>query len=260
MQNNQNPNGGYLWKSPKMEVYKFHQILLEQKHLLIAGASGSGKSVIVNGMIYTALHDFPSDKANGVKFVLLDPKRVELIDYKNLPHTVCYASEPDDMIKALQIATDMTDRRFKEMQSRHEKLYSGGHVYVIIDEYADLVTLRRKKVEPLVSRLTQIGRAAKVHVLLCTQNPLRNIITPNIRVCLDSIVGLRTASAQDSRNILRRTGLELLPPYGSCILQTPGGHLQQYTNIPMIPDEKIQSVINHWMNQARAAKEFENQK
>ena len=109
----------------------------KQSHLLIAGKTGSGKSIVINGIIHALLlQNVPS----AAGFVLVDPKRVELIDYKNIPHCLYYASEPGQPADALRYALRITENRFSVMQARHEKKYTGGNVYVIIDELADLMT------------------------------------------------------------------------------------------------------------------------
>ena len=84
------------WKTPAGQVYTLYRDMLNQPHLLIAGATGSGKSVVINGLVYTALHDSPA----AVQFILIDPKRVELVDYRPLPHTLQYSSEPGEMVQA----------------------------------------------------------------------------------------------------------------------------------------------------------------
>lgn len=124
------------WETPQGSYYNLFADMLQQPHLLVAGATGSGKSVVINGIITTALKDSPA----AVQFIFIDPKRVELVDYKPLPHTLKYASEPGDMVQALQYAMDTTESRYRAMQARHKKNYSGGAVYVIIDELADLMT------------------------------------------------------------------------------------------------------------------------
>lgn len=237
-------------------IYTFHKELAAQKHLMIAGATGSGKSVIVNGIVYTLLHRPPLDTADGAQLILIDPKRVELVDYRDTPHCIRYASEPDTMLSALQYALDITEKRFVKMQEEHVKLYTGSDVYVIIDEFADLMTTNAKAVTPIVQRLAQIGRAARVHIILCTQCPLATVIPTKIKANFDSIVGLHTARAQDSRNIIGRKGLEDLPQYGECIFQCPGKE-EHGTNIPMIPDEIIQELLQVWSNRVEECKEEE---
>lgn len=229
------------YKTPSGQVFTLYRDMLSQPHLLIAGATGSGKSVIINSLIYTALYDSPA----AVRFILIDPKRVELIEYKNLPHTIQYASEPGEMIGALQGALDIVEMRYKLMQRHRARKYKGAAVYIIIDELADLMTTNKKQVQPLIQRLAQIGRAANVHIIAATQCPLAAVIPTPIKVNFDSRVGLRTRSRQDSRNILDCPGCEMLPRYGQGYYMTPEG-LQLY-NIPMIPDTERQRIIKHWI-------------
>lgn len=221
------------WTTPAGQIYTLYRSMLEQPHLMIAGATGSGKSVVINALIYTALRCFPFDTANGAQFILIDPKRVELAKYRNLPHVLSYASEPDAMLSALHYAMDITESRYKAMQKAGEYKHSGGHVYVIIDEFADLMTTDRRHIQPIIQRLAQIGRAANVHIILATQCPIAKVIPTEIKVNFDARVGLRTRSAQDSRNILGVSGCELLPRYGKGYYMEPEG-LTLY-NLPMIP-------------------------
>lgn len=217
--------------------------MMQQPHLLIAGATGSGKSVVINGIMHTALYNSPVQ----VQFILIDPKRVELVDFARLPHTLQYASEPGDMIQALKKAMEITEGRYKTMQRQRVKKYPGGAVYVVIDELADLMTTNKRQVMPLLQRLAQIGRAANVHIIAATQCPLSAVIPTQIKVNFDSRVGLRTRSSQDSRNILGVKGCELLPRYGQGYYMTPEG-LTLY-NIPMIDPVEVQRLIKHWEKQ-----------
>lgn len=228
------------WRTPPGQVYSLYRDMLKQPHLLIAGATGSGKSVVINGLVYTAMYDSPA----AVQFILIDPKRVELVDYKPLPHTLMYASEPGEMVEALEKAMEITESRYKAMQRQRVKKYPGGALYVIIDELADLMTTARRQVQPLIQRLAQVGRAANVHIIAATQCPLATVIPTPIKVNFDSRVALRTRSAQDSRNILGLTGCELLPRYGQGYYMTPDG-LTLY-NIPMQPQEDINALVKYW--------------
>ena len=228
------------WRTPPGQVYSLYRDMLKQPHLLIAGATGSGKSVVINGLVYTAMYDSPA----AVQFILIDPKRVELVDYKPLPHTLMYASEPGEMVKALEKAMEITESRYKAMQRQRVKKYPGGALYVIIDELADLMTTARRQVQPLIQRLAQVGRAANVHIIAATQCPLATVIPTPIKVNFDSRVALRTRSAQDSRNILGLTGCELLPRYGQGYYMTPDG-LKLY-NIPMQPQGDINALVKYW--------------
>jgi len=232
------PRARYI--TPGGTYYKLFDDMAQQPHLLIAGATGSGKSVVINGIIYTLLLSGP-DK---VGLILLDPKRVELVQYRDCPHTLVYSSEPDEMVEALQIAVNVIESRYSLMAKRHERKYTGSDVYVVIDELADLMTTNKRRVQPLLQRICQIGRAAKVHVIAATQCPLSVVIPTPIKVNFDARVALRTRSAQDSRNIIGQAACERLPRYGQGFYMTPEG-LRLY-NIPMYTNEQFDALLNHW--------------
>ena len=230
--------------SPGGQYYTLYADMMKQPHLLIAGATGSGKSVVINGIMYTALVNGP-DKA---RFYLLDPKRVELVQYKDCPHCALYACEPAEMVRALQTALNVIENRYHEMQKQRVRLYPGNDLYIVIDELADLMTTNKRDVLPLLQRIAQIGRAAKVHIIAATQCPLATVIPTPLKVNFDSRVALRTRSAQDSRNILGCTGCERLPRYGQGYYMTPEG--MTLYNIPMYTDEQIDRMTTYWTTRA----------
>lgn len=237
------------YTSPGGQIYRLFEDMLNRPHLLIAGATGTGKSVLINGLIHTALHFTP----DRMQFILIDPKRVELRRYRRTPHCIVYASEPDDMVKALQQAIDIIERRYQYMQ-RHDMLqYDGPRVYVVIDELADLLTTQRKEVEPILQRIGQIGRAAGVGILGATQRPTTDIISAKITANMDCRVGLRTATAQHSRNIIGRAGCERLPdPLTDHVAQAyyiRGAKCERYT-LPYIPDDERRRYIDYWTGRA----------
>jgi len=232
------------YTTPAGSIYTLYRDMTAQPHLLVAGATGSGKSVVINGIMHTLLHRLPLDVAGGAQVILIDPKRVELVQYKDLPHTLLYASEPDTMRGALSAAMRLTEKRYKEMQKHRERKYIGSDVYVIIDEWADLYLTDRKHTGPLLQRLAQIGRAARVHVILATQTPIAKVIPTEIKCNFDARVGLRARSAQDSRNIIGKAGLEDLPRYGQGYFMTPDG--DTLYNIPMIPETELRQLVRYW--------------
>lgn len=217
--------------------------MLNQPHLLIAGASGSGKSVLLNGLVCAILRHHP----NQMQMILIDPKRTELNEYAAMPHTLRHATEHGDIIAALDYALGIVNARYKDMQRRRMRTYDGANVYVIIEEFADLVTTAKKETLPTVQRLCQIGRAAKVHVILVTQCPLATIIPTAVKVNFTAICGLHTATRQQSRNILDMPGLEQLPRYGKCIYQTPAG-MWRY-DVPYTGDREIAAVTTFYKKQ-----------
>lgn len=237
------------YSTPKGETYDLFSGMLRQSHLLIAGASGSGKSVLVNGLICTTLYDFPFDTSGGKQLILIDPKRTELSQYKNLPHCLYHASEPDTMVNALHYALGITERRYVNMERQGLRTYNGGDIYVVIEELADLMTTQKHTVQPLIQRLCQIARAAKIHLIAATQCPLREIIPTPIKCNFDGRVALRTRCAQDSRNILGVSGAELLPRYGECLYLTPDEMTIQHYAVPYITEEQQGELIRWWMEQ-----------
>ena len=236
--------------TPGGQVYTLYRELSERPHLLIAGATGSGKSVALNGIIHTLL---TLHSPFQCQLVLIDPKKVELIQYSDLPHTARYASESIDIIRSLQWAVDETDRRFSCMQRDKVREYTGPHLYVIIDELADLMTAMKKDALPLLQRLAQIGRAARVHVISCTQNVLATTIPTTLKCNFSTILGLRTATAQQSRLLIAVPGCETLPDpkregkgYG---FLRDGADLQKYP-LHMYTDNEIQRLVDYWQSPA----------
>lgn len=232
------------WHTPSGNYYTHIREMLDEPHLLIAGATGSGKSVLVNTLIYTALLDAPCQR----QFILIDPKSVELMDYEKLPHTIRYADELNDIVRALEDACSLMDRRFKYMKENHLKKFDGSDVYVIIDEWVDLKFQLGKKAETPMIRLASKARASKIHLILCTQRPTRDVIDGAIRANFTSKVCLRTDSRQESYNVLERGGAELLPKYGEGIYKATS-EKPVIVDIPMTSEEDIRYRVEWWMRQ-----------
>lgn len=233
------------WITPGGQYFTLYGDMSDATHLLIAGTTGSGKSVVINGILHSLLVRY-SPVSCGL--ILIDPKRVELVQYAELPHVIRYASEPGEYAAALQSAMDIVEDRYQQMRNRRERKYTGGHVYVIIDELADLMTTDGKKSGELLQRLCQIGRAANVHVIAATQCPLASVIPTAIKVNFDYRLGLHTRTAQDSRNILGVKGCETLPRFGLGHYLTPDG--LKCWRLPMVQDADLESVCTWWSNPA----------
>lgn len=238
------------WRTPGGRIYSLYKDLSARPHLLIAGATGSGKSVTVNGIIYSII---AACSPASALFVLLDPKKVELAQYAPLPHVLRYASEPAAMIDALAFAVSETDRRFSYMQQHGVKEYPGADLYVVIDELADLMTTQKKDALPPLQRLAQIGRAARVHVIACTQNVLAVTIPTVLKCNFSTVLGLRTATRAQSRYLIAEPGCEMLPDpkrtgrgYGYL---RDGADLTR-CELYMYHDATIQAAINYWTSPA----------
>lgn len=239
------------WITPRGEASNLCLSLLNQTHLLIAGSSGSGKSVLINSFIYNALYKPP----NKCKFVLIDPKGTELYDYINLPHCLIYAHTTPEIVQSLNTCIDIMEQRNKECRRAGIKKSLEADIYIIVDEYADLMNTAKKAVIPLFCRIALLGRSANMHLILATQRPTRDIITGQIKVNLDSRVALHCPTPQDSRNIIDVKGAETLPRYGYGYYLTPEYGLQ-LVKIPFTDQEEIAVRIKWWIDQAPRRKKL----
>lgn len=228
------------WITPAGTIPGLCKNILTQPHILIAGATNSGKSVLINSIIYTALYQAPAK----MQLVLIDPKRVELVKYKQLPHTIRYASEPEEMRDSLEFCVDLMEKRYKTMQKLGIVKSRESHVYIIIDEFADLMTTQKRETLPLLCRIAQLGRAANIHLIIATQRPTRDIVNGQIKVNIDSRVALRCPTAQDSRNIINVKGAETLPRHGQGYYYTPEG--LRLVRIPMIDEDELAERVRWW--------------
>lgn len=244
------------WITPGGFKYSFYADLLEQSHLLVAGATGSGKSVIISGLIYTALYSSPEN----VGFILCDKKMVELVKYAKLPHVIKYADTLPDILAALEYAQALMMRRFAEMKRRGVVESTEKHIYVIVDEFADLMLKNSDRehnslcrgCESAIQSIAEMGRAAHVHIVLATQAPNRQVIKANVAVNMTAKIALHCESAIESRQIIGTKGAEDLPRYGDCLYKKPG-ELTHLTNIPMIPAEELAERVKWWTDQTRGA-------
>ena len=238
------------YRTPAGQIFTLYKNLSECDHVLIAGATGSGKSVVLNGIIHDIL--MTSSPFNA-QFVLIDPKKVELSDFQHLPHTVRYADEPSRIIDSLNWTLQELDRRYKVMQHDGMKEYRGPILYVIIDELADLMTSMRKETLPVLQRIAQIGRAARVHVIACSQNILAQTIPTVLKCNFSTVLGLRTATKQQSRYLISAGGCELLPDpkrTGTAFgYLRDGADLTKY-ELHMWTAEDNQKLVDYWTSPA----------
>ena len=221
-----------------MIIYNYYQKMVDQPHLLVAGATGSGKSVLLNALIYTAL------KKPGVRFAFIDPKKVSLVKFARMDRCWVHATERDQICEVFSALRQEVDNRFAYMMRHQEEMLSGPDLYIVIDELMDIMTSYPKEVKRDLQYIAQVGRAARVHVWAATQTPIREVLPTAIKCNFDARVALRTRSAQDSRNILGTTGAEMLPRFGYGIYMDPE-HLQPVKmDLPMIPEEELRRMID----------------
>lgn len=222
------------------EVYDIYETFLRETHLLIGGTTGSGKSVVINGMIYNLLYSNPND----YRIVLIDPKKVSLAKYRNMPHVEKYANTESDMIAAIKYVESEMEYRNEHTDIWTEE-YDGSHLYVFIDELSDLMTTCRKEIIMPLRRIAQLGRSARVHLVCATQRPSAIVIPPEIRCNFTGKVGLHCMSVRESEMIIDDSRLVSLPKYGNCIAQIGGEDLGRL-EVPMYSKDEIREVIAHW--------------
>lgn len=234
-----------MYTTPQGEYDSFCRDMLSATHLLIAGSTGSGKSTLLNRIIWTALCDFPSER----QFIFIDLKRVELSQYKDLPHTLKYADTLEKSASALAYALKLMDDRYYYAQKYHIKNVTGIYpdVYIVIDELADLILQDYdKSFTKALTRLATQGRASAIHLLLCTQQANRKILSaPIISNCTERIA-LRCFDGIESRQIIGTDDAVNLP-LGTLILRSSEGLFS--TNFEQTPQEEIDQRVNHWLAQ-----------
>ena len=233
------------WRTPAGDYYTLFSDMAAQPHLLVAGATGSGKSVLVNGIIHTLLYQSPAQ----VRFILIDPKRTELRRYAALPHVLQYVDTAPTMLQALQYAKQLTDQRFTDMQRRGLTEYDGSDVYIIIDELAALMTTQKKVVLPILQYLGMVSRAAHVHIIACTQTVKADVLPTTLTCNFDSRVALRTSTKQQSRMIIDIVGCEDFPSprvaHEAFCFYRCGADIWKY-RIPMYSDSERERILNWW--------------
>ena len=225
---------------PAMSYWSFCAELLKVPHLLIAGSTCSGKSVLINSMIYTAMG---TSTPASCEFVLIDPKKMELYEYADLPFTIAYCDEASTALAALDNVINTMFRRCEQARQQHMKEYNGSHIYVIIDEYADLAITAKRAFQERVTRIAQLGRAARIHLIIATQRPTSDTINGAIKTNMDYRIALHTAEAQHSRNIIGMRGAEDLQ-IGQGLYYTPQGVSLQA--IPMTSAEDLTGRCEWW--------------
>jgi S-DNA-T family DNA segregation ATPase FtsK/SpoIIIE len=241
-------------------------------HILIAGSTGSGKSVAINAMIMSLLfRTTPSQ----VRLILVDPKRVELGMYEGIPHLFTpIITEPKLAANALRNAVREMERRLKLLASRsvrnidqYNKLFESSmpslfddgedeeplpYIVIIIDELADLMMLDRANVEESITRLAQMARAVGIHLILATQRPSVDVITGLIKANVPTRISFRLATKVDSRTILDTNGAESLLGRGDMLFLPPGTSRLVRLHAPYVSEKETAAVVGFWKAQGQA--------
>lgn len=218
--------------------------MLESPHILIGGTTGAGKSVLIENLIYTIMAKYTPFDA---RFFFIDPKRVTFTKYRHLPFTEQIETENGAILQLLRELIETMENRYERMRRDGLTQYDGKHIFIIIDEIADLMTTCKKEITPIIQRIAQLGRASNIHLIVATQCPNRKIIPAELTVNFGGRVALRCLNRIESRQLINRNGAETLPQYGRCLYLHCDG--QYYAGeIPYMP-ERINEMIDYWMSQ-----------
>ena len=231
---------------PALDYMPLYAEIMRAPSVLIAGVPGSGKSVLLNGLIYNTLAEYAPGAAT---FYFFDLKRVELNKYGNLPQCAGIAKTPEKAVSLLRELITIMDNRYKEMERRGLLKTEENPIYVFIDEMARIMlTDLAREFTKLLQDLLQLGRAAGIHCVCCTQIPNRKVITGNLQALYNMKIALRCVSAIESRQIINIPGAEKLPQFGTAILLDGNGY-RQINNIPMFSEDDIKTRIEFWKRQ-----------
>nr|WP_099118635.1 DNA translocase FtsK 4TM domain-containing protein [Xenorhabdus ishibashii] len=254
-------------------------------HLLVAGTTGSGKSVGVNAMILSILY---KAKPEDVRFIMIDPKMLELSVYEGIPHLLTeVVTDMKDAANALRWCVNEMERRYKLMSAlgvrnlagyndkikqaenmgrpipdpfwkpgdsmdiTHPMLKKEPYIVVMVDEFADLMMTAGKKVEELIARLAQKARAAGIHLVLATQRPSVDIITGLIKANIPTRIAFTVSSKIDSRTILDQGGAESLLGMGDMLYLAPNSSIPVRVHGAFVRDQEVHEVVNDWKARGR---------
>jgi S-DNA-T family DNA segregation ATPase FtsK/SpoIIIE len=225
-------------------------------HVLIAGATGSGKSVCINSFIATLLF---RTTPNEVKLILVDPKRVELTQYNGIPHLLTpVITEPEKVVSALKWAISEMERRYKlfsEAGARNIDSYNEmagfqalPYIIIIVDELADIMFLAPSEVEDTITRIAQMARATGIHLIISTQRPSVDVITGLIKANIPCRIAFNVSSMVDSRVILDTPGAEKLLGKGDMLYIPPDLSKPSRIQGAFVSDKEIKSLIDFLKN------------
>ncbi|MFA5510401.1 MAG: FtsK/SpoIIIE domain-containing protein, partial [Candidatus Cloacimonadaceae bacterium] len=237
-------------------------------HLLIAGATGSGKSVCINTIIMSLIM---RTRPEDLRLILIDPKRVELAGYNGLPHLIGdVVTEPDNALENMYWAVREMERRYELLQeakvrdigsynqqaAKEEEMEKLPYIIIIVDEFADLIMTSGKDIEHPITRLAQMARAVGIHLILATQRPSIKVITGIIKANFPARIAFQVSSRVDSRVILDMIGAERLLGSGDMLFLPPGKAVPERIHGAFVSDKEIVKTCEFLATQPKPKMDF----
>lgn len=235
----------YKYNLPQTDTQPFELAcdILNATHTLIAGTTGCGKSTLLHSVLYAAHLNAPCKN----QFLYCDLKQVELYDWAELPHCIGYDTNAEEFCDHLETVCDIMQDRLIEMKQNRQRETSKNHIYVVVDETAELFAKEPARAFNLLSEIMRLGRCAHIHAILCTQSPNRGKgggLPAGIQQNITYSVALHCHTAIESRQVIGEKGAELLPKHGEAIILEDG--YTKHVGVGMQEWEDIAAIQEFW--------------
>ena len=217
---------------------------------MIAGAPGSGKTNVLKGIIWHALYKAPGCREGYMQFVFVDPRRVELYEFKELPHTIKYACDDVSIVSALQLGQSIIEQRLRKAQAAGVREWAkDGDLYIFADDLHYILLTMKKESIQLLRRICAWGRSVHVHLISTSSDASRKVIPAEIDINIEARLALHCYNGIESRQIIRTTGAEKLLYHGEGYYLKPGRDVVKISAIPEFTQQELLERVKWWTDQ-----------